>query len=86
MLEQPRGRGRCTGSNVDPDRIGTGLGRRLFGHVVADLAELHDAIVVWHFVGNDRVTRFYEAAGFPLDGARRHSDFGPEEVRRPSVR
>jgi GNAT superfamily N-acetyltransferase len=84
--DAPEGAGEVHGLYVDPARVGTGLGRRLFGHAVADLAERHDAIVVWHFAGNDRAARFYEAAGFRLDGARRRSGFGPEEVRRRSAR
>jgi ribosomal protein S18 acetylase RimI-like enzyme len=79
----PAGAGEVHGLYLDPDRIGTGLGRRLYGHAVADLAERgHDPIVVWHFAENRRAARFYERAGFVLDGARRPSGFGIPEVRR----
>ena len=78
----PTGAGEVHGLYLEPGLIGTGRGRRLFAHAVADLGERHYPIVVWHFAGNDRAGRFYERAGFPLDGARRRSDFGPDEVRR----
>ncbi len=39
-------------------------------------------IVVWHFAANDVAARFYERAGFVLDGARRRSEFGVPELRR----
>ena len=65
MPTLPAGAGEVHGLYVDPDRIGTGLGRRLFAHAVSDLVERHDPIVVWHFAGNGRAARFYDAAGFP---------------------
>lgn len=79
----PAGAGEVHGLYLDPDRIGIGLGRRLYGHAVSDLGERgHDPIVVWHFSANHVAARFYERAGFALDGARRASDFGIPEVRR----
>jgi GNAT superfamily N-acetyltransferase len=79
----PAGAGEVHGLYLDPDRIGTGLGRRLYGHAVCDLVERgHDPIAVWHFAENRRAARFYERAGFALDGARRPSGFGIPEVRR----
>jgi ribosomal protein S18 acetylase RimI-like enzyme len=76
------GAGEVHGLYVEPDRIGSGLGRRLFGHAVADLGARHPRVVVWHFEANTRAERFYERAGFGPDGARRHSDFGVPELRR----
>jgi GNAT superfamily N-acetyltransferase len=71
------------GLYLDPDHIGMGLGRRLYGHAVADLVERgHQPVVVWHFAANHVAGRFYERAGFSLDGGRRRSDFGIPEVRR----
>jgi GNAT superfamily N-acetyltransferase len=78
----PTGAGEVHGLYIDPDRIGTGLGRRLFGRAVADLAVRHSPVVVWHFAANDGAARFYERAGFTLDGGRRRSDFGVPELRR----
>jgi len=80
--DAPPGAGEVHGLYLEPGLIGTGLGRRLFAHAVADLGRRHDPIVVWHFAGNERAGRFYERAGFALDGAHRRSDFGPDEVRR----
>ncbi len=76
------GTGEVHGLYLDPDRIGTGLGRRLFAHAVADLAARHDPIVVWHFAANAAAARFYERAGFVLDGGHRRSEFGVPELRR----
>jgi GNAT superfamily N-acetyltransferase len=78
----PAGTGEVHGLYLEPDRIGTGLGRRLFAHAVADLAARHHPIVVWHFAANAAAARFYERAGFGLDGARRRSEFGVPELRR----
>ncbi len=71
------------GLYISPDCTRAGLGRRLFAHAVADLNERGYApVVLWHFTGNDRAAAFYERMGFALDGGRRASDFGVEEVRR----
>jgi GNAT superfamily N-acetyltransferase len=77
-----QGAGEVHGLYVEPDRIGSGLGRRLFAQAVADLGVRHARVVVWHFEANTRAGRFYERAGFGLDGARRRSDFGVPELRR----
>ncbi len=76
------GAGEVHGLYVEPDRIGTGLGRRLFGQAVADLEERHRPVVVWHFAANAGAARFYERAGFTPDGGRRRSQFGIPELRR----
>lgn len=80
--DAPAGSGEVHGLYVDPVRIGTGLGRVLFAHAVADLARRHASVVVWHFAGNDRAARFYDRAGFLPDGARRRSELGADELRR----
>jgi GNAT superfamily N-acetyltransferase len=75
--------GEVFGLYVEPDAIGTGLGRALFGHATADLTERDfSPLAVWHFAANDRAGRFYERAGFRTDGAVRESEFGVTEVRR----
>lgn len=76
------GTGEVHGLYVDPGRIGTGLGRRLFERAVSDLATRRSPVVVWHFAANEGAARFYERAGFTLDGARRQSQFGVPELRR----
>lgn len=78
----PAGAAEVHGLYVDPDRIGTGLGRRLFGRAVADLEAPRRPVVVWHFAANAGAARFYERAGFTLDGAHRPSHFGVNELRR----
>jgi GNAT superfamily N-acetyltransferase len=79
----PAGAGEVHGLYLDPDHIGMGFGRRLYGHAVGDLVERgHQPVVVWHFAANHVAGRFYERAGFVLDGCRRRSDFGIPEVRR----
>src|SRR3954453_2097388 len=80
--DAPAGAGEVHGLYLEPTRIGTGLGRALFGHAVADLEARHDVVCVWHFAANDSAGRFYERAGFALDGASRPSSFGVVEVRR----
>jgi GNAT superfamily N-acetyltransferase len=80
--DAPAGAGEVHGLYLEPTRIGTGLGRMLFGHAVADLEDRHDVVCVWHFAANDSAGRFYERAGFTLDGASRPSSFGVVEVRR----
>lgn len=55
---------------IEPDRIGTGLGRTLMDHA---LTHLHtgswDYAVLWTLRGAQRTSRFYEAAGWYRDGA-----------------
>lgn len=50
---------------VEPSRIGTGLGRRLWLEVLAGLpARGARQVRLWTFVDNTRARRFYEQAGF----------------------
>ena len=68
-----------------PEARGRGLGRVLFGHAVDDLAARgFGPIVVWVFEDNPGARRFYEAAGFTVDGARQPVGFG--EVALPEIR
>ena len=68
-----------------PEARGRGLGRALFAHVVDDLRDRgFNAVVVWVFEANAATRRFYEAAGFRLDGARQPVDFG--ETSLPEIR
>ncbi|MEU0180983.1 GNAT family N-acetyltransferase [Streptomyces sp. NPDC006207] len=63
------------GLYVEPDRIGTGLGRRLFAHSVADLeGRGYGPLCVYAYVPNALAMRFYERAGFDRDGTRRAAD------------
>jgi GNAT superfamily N-acetyltransferase len=77
------GAGEVHGLYVEPGRIGTGIGRRLLEHALEDLAARGlEPAVLWQFVGNSRAEAFYERAGLRLDGARRRSSHGVDEVRR----
>ena len=70
---------------VDPTRWGTGVGRDLILAGEARLRELgHHDVVLWVLEDNPRARRFYEAAGWRVDGARRPITFLGVEV--PEVR
>lgn len=67
-LPPPDGAGELTNLYLDPDVIGTGVGRLLYDHAAADLRERgFDPLVVWAFRDNSRARRFYEARGLKLD-------------------
>ena len=54
---------------LDPDQIGTGLGRRLSEHALEDLRSRgFDTATLWVLETNERARRFYEAAGWTHDG------------------
>jgi GNAT superfamily N-acetyltransferase len=56
---------------LEPNRIGTGVGRALFAHAVQDLR--HRAFLtatLWVFRDNLRARRFYEVAGWRPDAER----------------
>jgi ribosomal protein S18 acetylase RimI-like enzyme len=70
---------------LDPDRVGTGLGRTLFERAVGDL---HDrgfsSITLWVLETNERARRFYEVAGWAPDGTSSSERVDCE--MRPTVR
>jgi GNAT superfamily N-acetyltransferase len=54
---------------LEPDRVGTGAGRRLFAHAVEDLrARGFRSATLWVLETNERARRFYERAGWMPDG------------------
>ena len=54
---------------LDPERLGTGTGRRLFEHAVEDLRSRgFRAATLWVLETNERARGFYEAAGWAHDG------------------
>jgi ribosomal protein S18 acetylase RimI-like enzyme len=83
--EDPRGAGELYAINVDPDHWGTGAGRALLMAAQAELARLGYAeVVLWVLPGNHRARRFYEAAGWVVDGAERSAEV--QGVVVPEVR
>jgi GNAT superfamily N-acetyltransferase len=55
---------------LEPERMGTGVGRRLFAHAVDDLRERgFRTATLWVLETNERTRRFYEVAGWKPDGA-----------------
>ena len=54
---------------LDPDRVGTGLGRSLFEHSVGDLRSRgFTTATLWVLETNELARRFYEIAGWKADG------------------
>jgi ribosomal protein S18 acetylase RimI-like enzyme len=70
---------------LEPDRVGTGLGRELLEHALADLRERGFSVVtLWVLQTNERARRFYEAAGWRTDGTEANERVDCE--MRPTVR
>jgi GNAT superfamily N-acetyltransferase len=61
--------------HVDPDRIGTGVGRMLMTDA---LKHVGSRAVLWVLEGNDRARRFYEKGGWVADGETRQAPMGGE--------
>jgi L-amino acid N-acyltransferase YncA len=70
---------------LEPDLVGTGMGRSLFAHASEDLRRRgYQAATLWVLEGNARARRFYEAAGWRADGVTKieqRPDFALHEVR-----
>jgi RimJ/RimL family protein N-acetyltransferase len=83
--EEPARFGQLSTIYVDPDRWGTGAGWALLVAAQTALAGLgYTHAVLWVLPGNHRARRFYERAGWTLDGARRTEEVWGvvvEEVR-----
>lgn len=57
---------------IEPDRIGTGVGRILMDHALDTMrAGGWDHAILWTLRDVDRTCRFYEAAGWYRDGEER---------------
>jgi GNAT superfamily N-acetyltransferase len=66
---------------VDPDRVGTGIGRELLRSAEADLAVRGYArAILWVLRDNLRARRFYETAGWRLEGNDHDLDMDGEAV------
>lgn len=62
--------------HVLPERVGTGLGRALFGLAIDRVRALGCREgVLWVLEGNTRARDFYERAGWRADGTRRERTF-----------
>ncbi|MFP8887889.1 GNAT family N-acetyltransferase [Streptomyces mangrovi] len=62
---------------VEPERIGSGIGRALLAEVVRRVeARRMRRLRLWMAEGNGRARRFYAAAGFAPDGAESFFDAG----------
>jgi GNAT superfamily N-acetyltransferase len=71
----PEGAGELYAINVDPGHWRTGAGRVLLAAAHAELARSgHAEAVLWVLPGNDRARRFYEVAGWAVDGGERTSE------------
>jgi ribosomal protein S18 acetylase RimI-like enzyme len=67
-LPPPDGAGEVTNLYLEPAAIGTGLGRSLYEHAVADLRERgFNPLVIWAFRENHQARRFYERMGLAVD-------------------
>jgi len=70
---------------LEPDAVGTGVGRRLFAHAVDDLrARGYPAATLWVLESNSRTRRFYEIGGWRPDGTMKTepwAGFDIQEVR-----
>jgi GNAT superfamily N-acetyltransferase len=70
---------------LDPERVGTGVGRHLFSHAVDDLRNRgFRSATLWVLETNESARRFYEVAGWTLDGATTSERVDCE--MRPTVR
>ena len=70
----PAGAGELYSINVDPLDWGHGAGRALLEEVDRRLMASHDAAVLWVVPSNARARRFYERAGWSVDGAERTAE------------
>ncbi len=72
---------------LDPELVGTGLGRRLFAYSLMALRRLgFREAVVWVLEGNERARRFYASAGCTLDPAVRTIRLGGADLQEVRYR
>ena len=76
--------GELRGLYVDPDRWRHGVGRTLLTCGEDELAETWQDAILWTLEDNPRTRRFYEAAGWRLDG--KTGSFERFGVKAPLVR
>jgi GNAT superfamily N-acetyltransferase len=72
---------------VDPNRWGHSLGRTLFTHATGRLRALgYSMAILWVLESNARARRFYEIAGWSLDGGSKLESLPGFELRELSYR
>jgi ribosomal protein S18 acetylase RimI-like enzyme len=70
---------------LEPDRVGTGVGRELFQHAIGDLRDRgFSAVTLWVLETNELARRFFERAGWRFDGTTTSERVDCE--MRPTVR
>ena len=70
---------------LEPERVGTGLGRVLFEHSIGDLRDRGFGVAtLWVLETNEQARRFYETAGWAPDGTSASERVDCE--MRPTVR
>ena len=87
--DEPRdgGMGEVYAIYVDPDHWDRGYGRSLFTAAVRGLADAgFGTATLWVLESNARARRFYEIAGWRVDGARRIERRGDVELREVRYR
>lgn len=66
---------------LEPEVVGTGLGRALFSRATEDLrSNGYRAATLWVLDTNERTRRFYEAAGWRPDGESKVEPWGAFEL------
>jgi GNAT superfamily N-acetyltransferase len=68
--------------HVEPDLVGTGVGRLLMIDALAALRAYGSSAVLWVLDGNVRAQRFYERGGWVFDGRVRDAPMGGETTRQ----
>jgi GNAT superfamily N-acetyltransferase len=84
--EDPSVTGEVYAIYVNPSRWGQGRGRALFAHSIKRLASLgYATAILWVLESNNRARRFYEIAGWILDGATK-TEKRPDGIELREVR
>src|SRR6188472_1112870 len=84
-LPAPAGAGEILAIYVHPDHWSTGMGRALMANALALLAgQGRRPVLLWVFRDNPRARRFYEKAGFAVDGTEHVYESGGVPI--PEVR
>ena len=72
---------------LEPDVVGTGVGRALFAQGVGDLRSLGFArATLWVLENNAPTRRFYEIAGWRTDGTEKTEDWNGFPLREVRYR